>query len=280
MPRPAAQRKSAQVLLSAPGARIPACQRLLEAEKRRSRELLRRNRELSLFGAVAAHDLQEPLRSLLVHLQRLESCAGAASSPELRLQLHRAGAAAQRMRRLLEASLAYARLDASAALESSELDCESCLREVLELLHADIAASGAKISWGRLPRLRAQPQLFSQLLQNLLGNGIKHRGRSAPEIHIGARRGPRSKLALLWVRDRGPGIPAEARARIFRPFSRLGGGVPGNGVGLALCKRIVELHGGRIWLRSRPGRGSSFYFTLPLEGKHGEPRKKHSPAGA
>ncbi|MDQ3582381.1 MAG: PAS domain S-box protein [Pseudomonadota bacterium] len=228
----------------------------------RTAELARSNADLEQFAYVASHDLQEPLRAVAgcVHLlaeryrERLDGRAG-----EL---MHHAVEGAVRMQALINDLLAYSRIGTRAE-PPSPTDCGACLRDALARLRAAIAESGAAIQSDPLPTVMAEPTQMTQLFQNLVGNAVKFRGDAPPAIHIAALR-----LAGEWrvsVTDNGIGMEPEYADRVFRVFQRLHtrSEYPGTGIGLAICKRVVERWGGRIWLESAPGRGSTFHFTVP-----------------
>jgi len=169
---------------------------------------------------------------------------------------------ARRMEMLLRDLLAYSRITSTETGEPSSVDCEAVLREVIVTLSAAIRESGAAVTHERLPLVRAHGVHVLQLLQNLIANAIKYRSDEPPGIHVSARR--EGAQWELEVRDNGIDIEAESREEVFGVFRRLHGNrYPGTGIGLAICARIVERYGGRIWLESKPGGGSTFRFTLP-----------------
>ena len=137
------------------------------------------------------------------------------------------------------------------------------LEEALADLETAIEESGATVERGPLPTVAADPAELKQLFQNLVSNALKFRGPAPPRLEIGSE--PDGDFRRVWVRDNGVGIPAEDQSRVFELFERLQGRseAPGSGIGLAIAKKVVERHGGRIWVESQPGRGSTFYFTLP-----------------
>ena len=145
-------------------------------------------------------------------------------------------------------------------------DCREILSQVLAGLSSSLREAGAVVRHDGLPTVQGNPSQLTQVFQNLIGNAVKFRGAEPPEIHVSASR--RDDEWLFLVRDNGIGIAPEYAERIFVIFQRLHGRneYPGTGIGLAICKRIVTRHGGRIWVESQPGRGSSFYFTLPVAG--------------
>jgi PAS domain S-box-containing protein len=226
-------------------------------------ELERSNRELEQFAYITTHDLQEPLRQVRSfvqllrdrHQDKLEGKAGQY------MQFIYDGAA--RMSDLVQALLAYSRVTASEA-DRRQADCEQALAVALANLQTSIKESGAKITHDSLPVMVADSMQLTQLFQNLIGNAIKFRREGAiPEIHVGCRRDGDSWI--LSVTDNGIGIAPEFHERIFVIFQRLHGReeYPGTGIGLAICRKIVDHHGGSIWVESESGRGSTFFVTLP-----------------
>jgi len=169
---------------------------------------------------------------------------------------------ASRMKQLIEDLLAYSRVGTKGA-DFQPVSADAALRRALFNLRAAIEEAGAVVTNDPMPTLPADEVQLGQLLQNLIGNALKFRSSSVPRIHIGVK-----DLGHEWqfeVRDNGIGIEPQYYERIFMVFQRLHdkGEYPGTGIGLAICKKVVERHGGRIWVESRPGHGSSFYFTLP-----------------
>jgi len=167
-----------------------------------------------------------------------------------------------RMQSLIADLLAFSRVGSrGGGFEPTDLD--PVLQRALANLEAAIEESGARVTADALPTVRGDAVQLGQLFQNLVGNGVKFRGEDVPRVHVSAERaGGEWRLS---VRDNGIGIEPEYVERIFVIFQRLHGRAeyPGTGIGLAICKKIVERHGGRIWVESRPGQGSTFYFTLP-----------------
>jgi PAS domain S-box-containing protein len=227
-----------------------------------SAELARSNQELEQFAYVASHDLQEPLRAVTGYLGLLEGQLAAKLDDNGRHRIAGAVQGAQRMHTLITDLLALSRVGTRGqAFEATDLN--TVLDLALDSLRAGMAETGATVTRDPLPTLRADAVQMTQLFQNLIGNAIKFRGEQAPEIHVGAGRQP--DRWVLSVRDNGIGIEPQYYDRIFLIFQRLHTRrlYPGTGIGLAICKKIVERHGGSICVESQPGQGSTFYFTIP-----------------
>lgn len=234
----------------------------LAQKERTNRELLRSNEELQQFAYVASHDLQEPLRTVARFTQLLERRYGAQLDDEAREFMAYTVDGAHRMQELIDALLQLSRVETSGArLRATNLD--EVLERVLSALSASIEDCGATVTRDAMPVVLGDPVQLGQLLQNLLSNALKFRATDRPPcIHVGVeRRGDRWEVR---VEDNGIGIEARHHERIFTVFQRLHGrdAYEGTGIGLAVCKKIVERHGGRIGLTSRPGEGSVFFFTV------------------
>lgn len=240
-----------------------------EALQQRTVELARSNAELVQFAYVASHDLQEPLRMVSSYVQLLEQRYGPALDDKARKYIRYAVDGAVRMQRLIFDLLAYSRVT-TRAQPHAPTDMGLALREALENLAAAIEESGARVTSDPLPVVRGDRSQLVQVFQNLVANGIKFRGDRPPQVHVSAREGDGEWV--LCVQDNGIGIEPRHFERIFVIFQRLHTRTeyPGTGIGLALCKRIVERHGGRIWVRSEPGEGSAFCFSLPKSEPAGE----------
>jgi PAS domain S-box-containing protein len=244
---------------------ITSQKRTEEALRIKTEELLRSNAELEQFAYVASHDLQSPLRAISGYLNLLTKRYEDKLDAEGERFIHRTVENVKRMQRLINDLLAYSRLH-TRGKPFEPTDCNEVLKEVLEMLHPAIEESGAVIHQGELPTFMADRVQMMQLFQNLIGNGIKFRKDSSPRIHVEARRSGRGWA--FAVKDNGIGIDPQYGERIFLIFQRLHtvDQYPGTGIGLAICKKIVERHGGRIWVESRPGEGSTFQFTISERG--------------
>ncbi len=226
-------------------------------------ELRRSNAELERFVYVASHDLQEPVRMVLNFTQLLEKRLGDGLDERGKQYLHFACDGARRMRGLIEDLLSYSRVTTEAK-PLTEADAGQALGKALANLAPRIEETRAEVTARHLPRLRADLSQMTQLFQNLVGNALKFaRNGAAPRVEVSA-----SFEQSEWVfrvKDNGIGIEPRFRERIFEMFQRLHGRdeYEGNGIGLSICKRIVERHGGRIGVDSEPGVGSTFWFTIP-----------------
>jgi PAS domain S-box-containing protein len=242
---------------------ISARKRAEEQLERLNGELQRSNGELQEFAYVASHDLQEPLRMVSSYTQLLEEMYGEQLGDEARKWIHYAVDGANRMQSLIQDLLSYSRVT-TRGQEFELVDSHAALGRALANLQSSIQETGAMVTNGDLPEVAADPGQLAQLFQNLVGNAIKYRRpEAAPHIHIVAEQ--RGALWEFAVQDNGIGIEAKYQDRIFVIFQRLHTRreYPGTGIGLAICRRIVERHGGSIWFESEPGAGTTFRFTLP-----------------
>ena len=232
-----------------------------EALQDTAAELGRSNRDLEQFAYIASHDLQEPLRMIVGYLQLLERRYKDQIDKSANEFIEFAVDGATRMQNLITDLLAYSRVGTQVQT-LVDVDLQTILDRCMANLRSAIQDSGATITWDPLPTIRADGSQMLQLLQNLLSNAIKFRGDSPPRIHVSARK--HQGRWLFSVADNGIGVDPQCTDKIFVIFQRLHGRdkYPGTGIGLAICKKIVERHGGRIWVDSQPGRGSTFYFTL------------------
>ncbi|WP_019500027.1 PAS domain-containing protein [Pseudanabaena sp. PCC 6802] len=233
-----------------------------EELRHQSAELMRSNAELEQFAYVASHDLQEPLRMVVSYLQLLERRYKDKLDASADEFIAYAVDGASRMQTLINDLLEYSRVN-TRAQPFVPIDCAQVLERALTNLKMAIAESSAVITCDPLPKVMADPTQLAQLFQNLIGNAIKFRGELAPQIHIGAKRN--SDRWVFSISDNGIGIEPQYGDRIFAVFQRLHNRVKykGTGIGLAICKKIVERHGGSIWVESALDRGSTFYFTIP-----------------
>ncbi|MBF0393379.1 MAG: PAS domain-containing protein [Alphaproteobacteria bacterium] len=240
--------------------------RAAAALARKTAELERSNAELRRFAHVAAHDLREPIRIVVSYTQLLERRHADQIGPEGREFIAFAANAARQMSRLIQDMIAFTRVQAHARPEDrASVACEAALATALAALRPAIEESGAIITSDPLPAVIADQAQLSDVFQNLIGNGIKFRGERTPEIHVGARR--HGEFWAIFVRDNGIGIEPQYFDRIFVLCQRLHtiDRYGGTGVGLAVCKQIVESHGGRIDVESELGEGSTFRFLLPID---------------
>ncbi len=220
------------------------------------------NARLGDFASIASHELQEPLR-MVEKYGALVAEGGGKLTGEQREALEFVRGGARRMRTLVEDLLKFSRLETEArAFEAC--DCSRLVEEAANNLLAAFEESGARIERDELPTVLGDHAQLVQLFQNLLGNAVKFRGDAPPEIHISAER--KGGEWVFAVEDNGIGIDPARTEEVFKLFTRLRPELPGTGIGLALCQRIVERHGGRIWVESRPGKGAAFMFTLPERG--------------
>ncbi len=228
----------------------------------RAAELARSNQELERFAYVASHDLQEPLRMVASYTQLLGRRYKGRLDADADDFIAFAVDGASRMQDLINDLLTYSRVG-TRAKPFEPTDCEAAVDRALANLRAAGEECGAVVTRDPLPAVSADASQLVQLFQNLIGNAFKFRTDAAPRVHIGAR-----DDAAAWtfsVRDNGIGIDPRYHDQLFAMFKRLHTRkeYPGTGIGLAICKKIVERHGGRIWVESQPGRGSTFCFTLP-----------------
>ncbi|MCC6156536.1 MAG: PAS domain S-box protein [Deltaproteobacteria bacterium] len=233
-------------------------------ERKAAEELLARsNAELQQFAYVASHDLQEPLRMVSGFLQLLEKRHGDRLDREAEEYIRLALDGMDRMRRLISDLLEYSRVRRDLA-EFRELDLTAAIRDALRTLGAAITDSDAVVDVGQLPAIRGDEILIARLFQNLLGNALKFRSPDRPP-QIAVLAGTDTTTVTIEVRDNGVGFEPHFAERIFTMFTRLHprSKYEGTGIGLAVCRKIVEIHGGTIRAESEPGVGSSFFMTLP-----------------
>lgn len=236
-----------------------------KSRQRQARALALSNAELEQFAYVASHDLQEPLRMVTSYLQLLEHRYGDKLDKDAHEFIQFSIDGAARMRQLINDMLTVSRVTTSGkSFEAA--DTEAALSAAKANLRLVIDETHTTVTHDPLPLVRADPTQMVQLFQNLLSNAMKFRREDPAKIHVSYRR--EAERHRFGVTDNGIGIDARYFERIFMMFQRLHSRAdyPGTGVGLAVCRKIVERHGGRIWVESEPGRGSTFWFTIPAEG--------------
>jgi two-component system CheB/CheR fusion protein len=236
-------------------------------DRRQAEEALQTtNAELQNFAYALTHDLQEPLRMVVNFTELLGRQYAGQLGEEADQFISYSVEGALRIEALLKALLAYWEVNGREHDDlSASVDCGAVLAKALLNLEAAIAESGATVTSDPLPVVMAEEVIMTQLFQNLISNSIKYKGEEAPKIHVSAERSAGGWL--FAVRDNGMGIDPHDAERVFGMFRRLHGNeIPGTGIGLALCKKIVERKGGRIWVESEPGAGATFKFTIPGPG--------------
>jgi PAS domain S-box-containing protein len=241
-----------------------------EALLHAAESLKRSNLDLEQFGYVASHDLQEPLRAVAGFVKLLEHRFPEKLDPKMREYIAGAADGATRMERLITDLLTYSRLSTDArAFTPTNLGVP--LNGALRNLQFSIQSAKAAVTSDPLPTLSVDESQMLQLFQNLIANALKFRSERPPQIHIGAR--AEEGRWVLWVRDNGIGMEAQYFERIFQVFQRLHtrNKYVGTGIGLAICKKIVERHGGIIWVESELGQGATFYFSIPDPASTGQP---------
>ncbi|MDP6556262.1 MAG: ammonium transporter [Pirellulaceae bacterium] len=237
-------------------------QRTTRDLKRNVSELERSNEDLRQFAYAASHDLQEPLRAVAGYCQLLQMEAKDGLNAEALQFIHNAVEGTKRMQNLIHDLLDYSLVTTSEESFRST-DCNQVLQDVLSDLEAPINDAQAVVTCLEMPTINADARQLKQLFQNLMSNAIKYRGARRPEIRITAER---KELEWLFaVMDNGIGVDSRHEEKVFAIFQRLHtqDAYPGSGIGLAICKRVVENHTGRIWFESELGSGSCFYFTIP-----------------
>lgn len=227
-----------------------------------SDELARSNAELERFAYIVSHDLKEPLRSITGFSGLLQRKLGPSLEPDTEQYLEFIVGGAKHMQALIDGLLDYARAGA-AQEEMRRVEMDQLVSTVLTQLAASVDEAGAQVVVEPLPPVQGDPIRLVQLFQNLIGNALKFRAEAPPQIRIRVK-----DLGRQWqfaLSDNGIGIDPKHSQRIFEVFQRLHGReeYTGTGIGLAICKKIVESHGGRIWVEAEPGKGTSFFFTLP-----------------
>ena len=236
----------------------------VEEELRRyAEELALSNEELYVFSYAASHDLQEPLRSIQNFIETLNKKYKKRLGPEMEEQIKAADDGVTRMYRLITDFLMYSRVGTERAIKE-EVDCNKALKDALANLEVAVKESKAAIKQFTLPKVYGNYIQMTQVFQNLVANAIKYQGESKPTIEISAEK--KDGMWLFAVKDNGIGIEQWFSERIFIVFQKLHDHrkYPGSGIGLALCKRVIEKHKGKIWFESEVGKGTTFFFTLPI----------------
>ncbi|QUQ62824.1 sensor histidine kinase [Kutzneria sp. CA-103260] len=235
----------------------------LETHMRMHDELARSNRELEQFAYVASHDLQEPLRKVASFCQLLERRYQGQLDDRADQYIHFAVDGAKRMQVLINDLLAFSRVG-RLTREQLVVDCGALVAQATANLATIVEETGAEITAGPLPSVRGEPALLTAVFQNLIGNAVKFHGDEPPRVALSAERD--GELWTFTCADNGIGIEPEYSERVFVIFQRLHpkDAYPGTGIGLAMCRKIIEYHGGRIWLDTDAGRGTTFRFTLPV----------------
>ena len=247
-----------------------AARRVAEQQlARKAQELDRSNRDLEKFAYVASHDLQEPLRMVASYTQLLARRYTGKLDAEADEFIGFAVDGANRMKQLIRDLLSYSRLSAN-GLSLTSADSGAACNAAITNLHEAIVDSGAVVETESLPIVLADASQLAQLFQNLIGNAIKYRGDRVPQIGVAAHL--EANDWVFTVTDNGIGIESQYFERIFEMFQRLHTRKqhPGTGIGLAICRNIVERHGGKIWVESQAGQGSKFLFTVPKKKGEGD----------
>jgi signal transduction histidine kinase len=225
-------------------------------------ELKRSNEELQQFAYIASHDLQEPLRMIASYLQLIEKRYKGKLDKDADEFIAFAVDGALRLQEMIIGLLNYSRVGTK-VISFQEVNTSEVLATAILNLKTSIEDSGARVTADRLPVVKADAGQLTQIFQNLISNSLKFRSKEIPRIHISAEK--KGEEWVYSVQDNGIGISPEYRDRIFKIFQRLHGREsPGIGIGLSLCRRIIEKHGGRIWFESEAGNGTTFYFTIPV----------------
>jgi light-regulated signal transduction histidine kinase (bacteriophytochrome) len=237
--------------------------KLRQDHRKAQEELARSNRDLEQFAYVASHDLQEPLRMVATYTQLLAERYQGKLDANADKYIHYAVDGALRMQTLVQDLLAFSRVGRQGH-DLKVIEIGAIVKIAMKNLQAAIEESGAKIVCGLLPSVVADGSQLVQVFQNLVGNAIKFRGPEPPVIRVTAEQ--QGQEWVLSIADNGIGIAPEHSELVFVIFKCLHARAEysGSGIGLAICKKIIEQHGGRIWVESQPGKGATFKFTLPV----------------
>jgi light-regulated signal transduction histidine kinase (bacteriophytochrome) len=251
----------------------------IHEQKEKEQELRRANDDLQQFAYSASHDLQEPIRNVAVYSELVATRYHDLLDADGQQFLGFLTEGGRRLARLISELLEYTRAGIIEA-EVGPVDSESVLRQSLASLAEALRESGTTVTWDDpLPEVYISESHLHQVFQNLIGNAVKYRSENAPQIHVSAA--SRGALCCFSVRDNGIGIDPRYKERIFGVFKRLNHDqkYSGTGIGLAICQRVVERYGGRIWVESEPGQGSTFFFTVPQRAHSIRPAAVQSSAG-
>ncbi|MFW6112601.1 MAG: sensor histidine kinase [Chloroflexota bacterium] len=235
--------------------------RLYRELQQKHEELRQKNQELEHFAYIVSHDLREPLRMVTNYTKLIEKRYRDKLDAEGEQFISYAVDGSRRMQQLLNGLLAYCRVSTHGE-PFQPVDCDALLRSVVGMLDITVQEASARVTWSEMTQVVADESQLLQLFQNLIANAIKYRRDEPPYIHISVEE--RNNEWLFAFQDNGIGIEPQYQERVFHIFQRLHtkDKFDGTGVGLAVCRRIVERHGGQIWLESEPGRGTTFYFTI------------------
>ena len=232
----------------------------------RTAALERSNQELTQFAYVASHDLQEPLRMVSNYTALLKRRYESQLDEQAREFIHFAADGARRMQELVTDLLDYAQIDRS-ELKLEEVEVDRALDRAIDALRLMIVQQQAHIDRSALPKVEGDEVQLAQVFQNLILNSLKYRSVAAPEVRIWAEPSPGARTWTFFIQDNGIGFDNQFKDRLFKMFQRLDSSQAGTGIGLAMCKKIIDRHGGRIDVTSAKGKGTTFFFTLPATRK-------------
>jgi signal transduction histidine kinase len=236
-----------------------------ELERRvaeRTAALERSNQDLMQFAYIASHDLQEPLRMVSNYTELLHRRYAAHLNEDAQVFMKYAIDGARRMQELISDLLTYAQIERD-VVPFREIQVGSAVERAIQALRLSIEQQSARIFVKQLPAVVGDEGQLSQVFQNLISNSLKYRSRNTPEVQIWAALDKEGNHWTFFIKDNGVGFDMKFKDRLFNMFQRLETKLPGTGIGLALCKKIVQYHGGRIDVESQPGVGTTFFFTLP-----------------
>jgi signal transduction histidine kinase len=228
----------------------------------RTAALERSNQDLAQFAYIASHDLQEPLRMVSTYTELIQKRYGPQLNEEARAFMKYAADGSRRMQELIGDLLTYAQIERE-TIPFRATSAGRAVERALESLRLAIDQQDARIQVDPLPLVHGDEGQLAQVFQNLISNSLKYRSRQSPEVHIWAAPAGKSSEWKFYVKDNGVGFDIRFKDRLFNMFQRLETKQPGTGIGLALCKKIIQYHGGQIDVESAPGAGTTFFFTLP-----------------